>query len=319
MSVDVTSRSDLRSRIAETIERLLGEVDVPVGYLLPSTRTFASVLGVHRNTMRAALEILADRGVVAPAPGGRFGLDTPRVPAEAEAESEARAEGGTLAALLAKAAAVGFQHGETESAFAARARNAYRQVMSAKKSTVCFIAPEEPIAGIGADELAELLDHPVATVALTDIRFSREQTYVATSSDAATARERLEGHVDVFTVGLSLDADLRLAIAPLEQGSRVAVVADDAATLAAVMSRIGRMRPDLELDGHVGAARRVAAGTSLVLAPAHRKIDHGSGAVARYRCSIAPAEVRLIRARLGERRAHEARPGGAARALASPR
>lgn len=291
--VDVGTRSDLRCRIAETIERLAKDSEIEPGSRLPSTRTFANVLRVHRNTVRAAIDLLVDRGVVEPIANGRFRMAAPaaRIPAEA---------GDNVAALLGRAAELSIQHGEAEADFVAIARATFRTIMGDQRRRVCFIAPKQPVPGIGADELAGLLDYPVSSIALEDVRPSPQSIFVATTADAAAARERLDGHSDVFTVGLSLDADLRLAVAPLDPGSLVVVSADAPITLGAVEACLRRMRPDLEIEGYVGPAPDLPGDARLLLAPVGLELARYSAPVARYRCTITEAELRLIRTRLGK-------------------
>jgi hypothetical protein len=64
------SRSDRALRLADAIAVALD--DETGGVQLPSLRTLAGETGAHRNTVRAALELLADTGVVERAPGGRY-------------------------------------------------------------------------------------------------------------------------------------------------------------------------------------------------------------------------------------------------------
>jgi DNA-binding transcriptional ArsR family regulator len=64
------SRSDLTLRLADAFAAALD--DEAAGVLLPSLRTLAGETGVHRNTVRAALELLADAGLVDRRPGGRY-------------------------------------------------------------------------------------------------------------------------------------------------------------------------------------------------------------------------------------------------------
>jgi hypothetical protein len=70
------SRSDRTLRLADAFAAALD--DEAAGVQLPSLRTLAGETGAHRNTVRAALELLADTGVVDRRPGGRYG--TPAAP-----------------------------------------------------------------------------------------------------------------------------------------------------------------------------------------------------------------------------------------------
>jgi DNA-binding transcriptional ArsR family regulator len=64
------SRSDRTLRLADAFAAALGaEV---AGAQLPSLRTLAGGTGAHRNTVRAALELLADAGLVDRRAGGRY-------------------------------------------------------------------------------------------------------------------------------------------------------------------------------------------------------------------------------------------------------
>lgn len=292
MHVDVASRSDLRTRIAETIERLAKDAKVPPGSRLPSTRTFANVLGVHRNTVRAAMDLLVERGVIEPVTNGRFRVAMPAPDGHGLTDN--------VAGLLWRAAELSIQHGETEADFTAIARTAFRTVLGEQRTRVYFIAPREAVPGVSADELADLLDHPVTPIGIDEAHAGPQSIFVATTEDANAVREHLDGQADVFTVGLSLDADLRFALAPLDAGSSVAVVAEDPAMLAAVQARVRRMRPDVRIDGYVGAPDDVDDDVRLVLAPVGAELEPYAARVARYRCRIADAELRLIRTRLGK-------------------
>ena len=64
------SRSDRTLRLADAFAAALD--DEAAGAQLPSLRTLAGETGAHRNTVRAALELLADAGVVERRPGGRY-------------------------------------------------------------------------------------------------------------------------------------------------------------------------------------------------------------------------------------------------------
>ncbi len=69
------SRSDRTLRLADAFATALA--DEAAGVQLPSLRTLAGETGAHRNTVRAALELLADSGVIDRRPGGRYGTITP--------------------------------------------------------------------------------------------------------------------------------------------------------------------------------------------------------------------------------------------------
>jgi hypothetical protein len=64
------SRSDRTLRLADAFSSAL-EIE-EAGARLPSLRTLAGETGVHRNTVRAALELLADAGLVNRGAGGRY-------------------------------------------------------------------------------------------------------------------------------------------------------------------------------------------------------------------------------------------------------
>jgi hypothetical protein len=64
------SRSDRTLRLADAFAAALD--DEAAGAQLPSLRTLAGETGAHRNTVRAALELLADAGLVDRRPGGRY-------------------------------------------------------------------------------------------------------------------------------------------------------------------------------------------------------------------------------------------------------
>ncbi len=64
------SRSDRTLRLADALAAALD--DEPAAVQLPSLRALASETGAHRNTVRAALELLADAGLVERGPGGRY-------------------------------------------------------------------------------------------------------------------------------------------------------------------------------------------------------------------------------------------------------
>jgi hypothetical protein len=64
------SRSDRTLRLADAFAAALD--DEAAGVQLPSLRALAGETGAHRNTVRAALELLAGAGVVERGPGGRY-------------------------------------------------------------------------------------------------------------------------------------------------------------------------------------------------------------------------------------------------------
>jgi DNA-binding transcriptional regulator YhcF (GntR family) len=301
--VDVENRSDLRRRLADGLERALAEEDTSTPLMLPSTRTLAGELRVHRKTATAALRLLVDRSIVRPSTGGRF-IVVPR-------GAPVRRAAGTTDELAAEAAAAATREEMSEAQFVLLAKRSYRQAAMGG-SRVVFVEPSERIPGIGPDDLVQLLDYPVSVRPLGDLRPSPDVVFVAIGQDAPAVRERFNGRADVFSVGLAFDTELRLATANLDDGARVAVVATDDAILTAIWRRITSWRPDLLLSPHHGPPDEVEAGTTLVLAPRGMALPKLDTPVAPYECAISPAELRFLQARLNpaaSRPAHPRREG----------
>jgi DNA-binding transcriptional regulator YhcF (GntR family) len=285
--VDVDRRSDLRRRLADALEQALRQEDGSRPLLLPSTRTLAGELGIHRKTAHAALQILVDRSVLDVASDGRFVMLSRRDDIRPDASPE----------RLVREAASALHEQMSESQFADLARRAYRQA-TLGGSTIVFVEPSEWVPGMTPDDLMELLDYPVAVTRPDQLVPGPGVVFVATSTDAAAVRTRLNGRADVFAVGLTFDTDIRLATTNVDEGGCLAVAADNDAVLMAVLRRVTNMRPDLDVTPYVGRVGKLAPNTSLLLAPATIESPELGVPVARYRCSISAAELRFLQARL---------------------
>lgn len=300
--VDVGSRRDLRRRLADALERVLEESHADAPVLLPSTRTLADSLGIHRKTTKAALQMLVERGVLSPVPGGRYAElpqrsgAAPGAPAPPSVEIPA-AEADSLDALLIRAAATAAQQRLSGTQFAALASRAFRRAASGQRRII-FVEPSEDVPGLRPADLAGLLEMPVDVRRLDDLVIEPHVVFVAASPDVAAVRARLMTRADVFAVGLAFDADLRLATANLESNARVSVVADDG-VLAGVHRRLGAMRPDLQIELHREAPAELPSDTALILAPESLELGRFAAPVARFRCAISPTELTLLRAKLG--------------------
>jgi GntR family transcriptional repressor for pyruvate dehydrogenase complex len=69
----VTTRSTVRNVVDQIVENLRAEL-ISEGEFLPSERTLASVMGVSRRTIREAIRVLAEAGVVEVLPGSAGGI-----------------------------------------------------------------------------------------------------------------------------------------------------------------------------------------------------------------------------------------------------
>ena len=69
----VTTRSTVRNVVDQLVDNLRAEL-IHEGEFLPSERTLASVMGVSRRTIREAVRVLAEAGVVEVLPGSAGGI-----------------------------------------------------------------------------------------------------------------------------------------------------------------------------------------------------------------------------------------------------
>lgn len=95
------SRSDRTLRLADAFAAALAAE--AAGVQLPSLRTLAGETGAHRNTVRAALELLADTGVIDRRPAGRYATIAPSAVSVVEPRGPWPWIGAALAPLLPRA------------------------------------------------------------------------------------------------------------------------------------------------------------------------------------------------------------------------
>jgi DNA-binding transcriptional regulator YhcF (GntR family) len=279
-----TESGDVRRRLADALEGALRDVADQTA-LLPSTRSIARAAGVHRNTARGALEMLVERSLLEYTPSGRFlftsGLSDGCSAIEEVRESVMRAR----------------QAGVTQSELISLVRSMYAQ----GQNLLVFVEPTEDIPGIGPEDLAETMGHPVSVIPLDALVVNPGTLVVALSSDVSAVRAKLHGGTDVFAVGLAFDMSVRLAVDDVAPGARVAVMAGDDGVLAAVSRRIAHARPDLVLEWHSARTLDRVGDADVVVAPDHTALTDARIPVRRYRCGISAAEQALIRARLDPR------------------
>lgn len=287
--VDVSDRRDLRRRLADGLEEWILKHRAD-HQLLPSARHFSDAWGVHRATVQGAFEILVDRATLARTANGRCVTNF----------SAARTadESAVLAGRLRAAAGVAIRDGLSESAFIEFAKQMFRTAAMGDIRVV-FVEPEVEVPGMGLDDLSRLLDYPVSSERLDSIEPSSRTVFVALSSDAPKARAKMAGRADVFAIGLTLETDLRLAVAGLPAQTSVAVVAEDPRVLKAVMDKLAELRSDLSIHSYSEMPRELGA-TSLLLLPEAMAVDVGNFPTARYRCQISLAELTFLRSRLAE-------------------
>ncbi len=285
--VDVSDRRDLRRRLADGLEAWLLEHRAH-HQLVPSARHFADAWGVHRATVQGAFEILVDRATLTRVANGRFA---------ANSGAAARADGtAVLTGRLRAAAGTAIRDGFSESAFIELARQMFRAV-GAGDIRVVFVEPEVEVPGMGAEDLARLLEYPVSSERLESIEPAPRTVFVALASDATQARVKMAGRADVFAIGLTFETDLRLAVAGLPAETRVAVVSEDQQVLRAVMDKLSELRSDLSIHSYTEIPRELGE-SSLLLLPEAMAADVGNFPTARYRCQISLAELTFLRSRL---------------------
>lgn len=285
--VDVSDRRDLRRRLADGLEEWLLKHRAP-HQLLPSARHFSDAWGVHRATVQGAFEILVDRGTLARIANGRFVANFAATVREDEAAA--------LAGRLRATAGMAIRDGLSESAFIEFARQMFRAAAMGDIRVV-FVEPEVEVPGMGPEDLARLLDYPVSSERLEAIEPAPRTVFVALASDATKARAKMAGRADVFAIGLTLETDLRLAVAGLPAETSVAVVAEDQRVLRAVMDKLSELRSDLSIHSHTEIPQELGD-TSLLLLPEAMAADTGNLPTARYRCQISLAELTFLRSRL---------------------
>lgn len=285
--VDVSDRRDLRRRLADGLEEWLLKHRAR-HQLLPSARHFSDAWGVHRATVQGAFEILVDRGTLTRIANGRFVANF----AAAVREDGAAALAGRLRAT----AGMAIRDGLSESAFVEFARQMFRAAAMGDIRVV-FVEPEIEVPGMGPEDLARLLDYPVSSESLESIEPAPRTVFVALASDATKARAKMAGRADVFAIGLTLETDLRLAVAGLPAGTSVVVVSEDQRVLRAVMDKVSELRSDLSIHSHTEIPRELGD-TSLLLLPEGMAADTGNLPTARYRCQISLAELTFLRSRL---------------------
>ncbi|MET4620663.1 DNA-binding transcriptional regulator YhcF (GntR family) [Arthrobacter sp. 2762] len=285
--VDVSDRRDLRRRLADGLEEWL--LKHRAGHqLLPSARHFSDAWGVHRATVQGAFEILVDRGTLTRTANGRF---------VANFAATVREDGAAaLAGRLRAAAGMAIRDGLSESAFIEFARQMFRAAALGDLRVV-FVEPEVEVPGMGPEDLARLLDYPVSSERLESIEPAPRTVFVALASDATKARAKMAGRADVFAIGLTLETDLRLAVAGLPAETSVAVVSEDRRVLGAVMDKLSELRSDLSIHSYTEIPRELGD-TSLLLLPEAMEADTGNLPTARYRCQISLAELTFLRSRL---------------------
>lgn len=286
--VDVSDRRDLRRRLADGLEEWLLKHRAR-HQLLPSARHFSDAWGVHRATVQGAFEILVDRGTLTKVANGRFVANFAAAVPEDGASS-------ALAGRLRSAAGIAIRDGLSESAFIEFARQMFGAAAMGDIRVV-FVEPEVEVPGMGPEDLARLLDYPVSSERLESIEPAARTVFVALASDATKVRAKVAGRADVFAIGLTLETDLRLAVAGLPAETSVAVVSEDQRVLGAVMDKLSELRSDLSIHSHTEIPRELGD-TSLLLLPEAMAADAGNFPTARYRCQISLAELTFLRSRL---------------------
>jgi hypothetical protein len=243
---------------------------------------------VHRATVHASLELLVERSVLNRAANGRFISNPPPqtgsgVPA-------------TVGARLAAAADIALNGGISETAFTELAQRLFR-VAAMRRVRVVYVEAGVQVPGMGPNDLSTLLDYPVITEHLDSVQPSPNTVFVTLASYAPRVRAALGGLSDVFAIGLTLDTDLRLAVAGLPLEASVAVVAEDSDTLSAVTQQLEAMRGDLSIEGSLRLGSLTMA-SDLLLLPESMRLGDSDRPIAHYRCAISLAELTFVRARL---------------------
>lgn len=288
----LAGRNDLRYRIADALAAGLRMEagDAPV--LLPSQRTLARELNVHRNTMSAALQLLVRRGIVEELPGGRFAVPVAQCD---DGRPDSHPE-----PLISQAATLAVRRRITQAAFVESAVHAYRRAAQ-HCCRVVLVDPTEQIPGMDAVTLSAMLGHPVEVTALAQLLPELDVVYVAAPPEIDAVRAKLRHVADTFAIGLSFDADLRIATADLEPGATVVVVADNESILRASVRRLHSFRPDIVVTSRHELRGDLPQDASLVLALDGADVSAARVPVARFSCAISPTEIMLLRAKLASR------------------
>ncbi len=283
-SVDSRSRKDLRTRLAATLRSWIASQQV--GELLPSVRSVAETVGVHRATVHAAFAALESEGLVARKENGRF------VCASATPQS--------VDALLAEAADAALRSGMSEEDFTALARRSFEN-RSIHEVRVVFVRHESDFA-IDAELLSHLLAHPVQAVTLDAVEPTPNTVFVATVAHVSAVRARVSGVNDTFSVGLALDTDLRLAVCELPTAARVGIATHDDSEYRYVCRRLAEIRPDLqvELTGRDSLSKECELRLDVLLHSADVPAPSTDDRVAlrQYRTGITSNELAFLKARL---------------------
>lgn len=297
--VDPTIRSDLRGRLAAALEMALNESEVPASVPLPSVRRFSAQLGVHRNTMRAALEMLAERGLVVRSPAGRYAISDQirRRPVRAGSAAD-------VDQMIGDAARLAIERGEGRSAFVRAADEAYAALAEGEREevpTIVLLEPGEPLPGLDAETISGLIGRPVESRSREGLAQLAESNPVILAVPGD--REEAEGLVpgaEVLPLGSALDIDIRAGVTSLEPAATVAVIGADGVSADGVARRVLRFRPDLTVETLSGGHSELPAGTDLALVPSDLDLRAIQTPVAAYRTGVTVTEREILLRRLDQ-------------------
>jgi DNA-binding transcriptional regulator YhcF (GntR family) len=270
-------RTNLATRLADEIENfvlsqnLLSDVD------LPSSRKIAQALGIHRNTVRSALDLLVERSVVRHAGSGRFTVQVTEQ-------------------LLRRAASAYAQQGCSEDEFADLARSVYYRE-NGHGGEVVFVGDFESIPELSPRSLNRALGMQVAVESLENVASLSAAVLITSTRNITDVRRLAPAGSEVLSVGSTLDVDIRVALSVVPTDAHVVALVNSPGTREALEWRIRAWRPDIRLKFSADS-EALPEHIDLALVP------EGSGELASavplrtYRTGISAGELELLRARV---------------------
>jgi DNA-binding transcriptional regulator YhcF (GntR family) len=297
-----------RKRLDAATERLRSLVgDYPPGARLPTERQLTEELGIGRSTLREAVSRLVALGLVEVVHGrGMFAADGSAVPTTPAPSAD------DLEGLLGAAARAARARDLEVEGFLGRAKAAYEsEAEAAHLATVTIVTP---LPSALRSELVALLD-------------ATGREFVESPLDGVEADPRGavlvlwhavgqlagNGQATVLSLGATLCADLTIGLGTLGSRGEVSVAASDEETLAAVLEAVRAMRPDLRVNGWVGAQPPEGeSGRPLLVEDRLLEAipEHGIP----FRTDLGPAERKAIERALAQPRESESAGGRATRA-----
>lgn len=292
--LDVRTRVDLRERLADQVEAAIVQLPVAGDFRLPPLRQLSVALGIHRNTVRAALELLVERGRIRRDARGRYLVtDGTTVSSRDTAiPHDGGLSPGDFSGLLKRAAQYAVRQGLTEAAFCRAAVVAFRAGQAGRRVA---LVGEAPCVGLDRRVLAERLGVDVEVDSVSEVLPGT--VVLCFAGDVVAVRAAVGPHVEVLPVGAMLVVDVKLAVAQLPTGSIVGVVDPQAARAEAVCSIVERSGGERLVKVLAGLGP-FSTDVTLVLAPTGADVGVPNVPVLYYRSGLSESEVEVIRTRL---------------------